>query len=99
TRVLAVTGFQTSALPIFEQPVDLAQRLDRRREIAFGSEKPSGQFDLITICDCIHDLAAPVETLRAIHRLLKADGTLIIVEPKARSEERRVGKLWNDSNA
>jgi 2-polyprenyl-3-methyl-5-hydroxy-6-metoxy-1,4-benzoquinol methylase len=40
-------------------------------------------FDLITICDCIHDLAAPVQTLKEVHALLKPDGTLFIVEPKA----------------
>jgi SAM-dependent methyltransferase len=60
-------------------------------QIGFATERPTGQFDLITICDCIHDLAAPLETLREIHRLLKADGTLFIVEPKAadRLEENR----------
>jgi ubiquinone/menaquinone biosynthesis C-methylase UbiE len=40
-------------------------------------------FDLITICDCIHDLAEPVKTLKEIRALLKPDGTLFIVEPKA----------------
>lgn len=40
-------------------------------------------FDLITICDCIHDLAAPVKTLKEIRALLKPDGVLFIVEPKA----------------
>jgi SAM-dependent methyltransferase len=40
-------------------------------------------FDLITICDCIHDLAEPVKTLREIRALLKPEGTLFIVEPKA----------------
>ncbi len=60
-------------------------------QIAFGTETPSGQFDLVTICDCIHDLGAPLETLREIHRLVKADGTLFIVEPKAadRLEDNR----------
>ena len=56
-----------------------AQGLD----IAFATESPKGQFDLVTICDCIHDLAAPVETLRKVHGLLKDDGTLFIVEPRA----------------
>jgi ubiquinone/menaquinone biosynthesis C-methylase UbiE len=39
-------------------------------------------FDLITVCDCIHDFAAPEQTLREIRALLKLDGTLFIVEPK-----------------
>jgi ubiquinone/menaquinone biosynthesis C-methylase UbiE len=40
-------------------------------------------FDLITICDCIHDLAEPVKTLKEVRALLKPEGTLFIVEPKA----------------
>jgi SAM-dependent methyltransferase len=41
------------------------------------------QFDLVTICDCIHDLATPVETLRLVRALVKPGGTLFIIEPKA----------------
>ena len=40
-------------------------------------------FDLIMTCDCIHDFASPQRTLEQIRRLLKSDGTLFIVEPKA----------------
>jgi ubiquinone/menaquinone biosynthesis C-methylase UbiE len=40
-------------------------------------------FDLVTICDCIHDLAEPVQTLAEVRALLKSEGTLFIVEPKA----------------
>ena len=39
-------------------------------------------FDLITACDCVHDFAAPRDTLREIRQLLKDDGTLFVVEPK-----------------
>ena len=42
-----------------------------------------GGFDFISICDCIHDLAEPVKTLKAVRALLKPDATLFIVEPKA----------------
>ena len=40
-------------------------------------------FDLITACDCIHDFAAPERTLEQIRVLLKPQGTLFIIEPKA----------------
>jgi SAM-dependent methyltransferase len=40
-------------------------------------------FDLITACDCIHDFAQPMETLREIRGLLKPEGTLFALEPKA----------------
>ncbi len=48
-------------------------------------------FDLITVCDCVHDFAAPVQTLQEIRRLLKPDGVLFIVEPKVadRLEDNR----------
>ena len=40
-------------------------------------------FDLITACDCIHDLAAPVRVVGEMKRLLKPGGTLFVVEPRA----------------
>jgi len=48
-------------------------------------QKLSGDenIDLITACDCIHDFAAPGRTLEQIRVLLKPEGTLFIVEPKA----------------
>lgn len=58
----------------------------------FSTEMPKGQsFDLITLCDVLHDLAEPQETLREIHARLKPEGVLFIVEPKAadRLEDNR----------
>lgn len=48
-------------------------------------------FDLVTLCDCLHDFAAPRETLGEIRALLNPDGTLFVVEPKvaSRLEENR----------
>jgi ubiquinone/menaquinone biosynthesis C-methylase UbiE len=48
-----------------------------------GKFESEGGFDLVTICDCIHDLAEPVKTLAEIRALLRREGTLFIVEPKA----------------
>jgi ubiquinone/menaquinone biosynthesis C-methylase UbiE len=48
-----------------------------------GELDPGEPFDLITACDCVHDFAAPKSTLAEMRRLLKPDGTLFIVEPKA----------------
>jgi ubiquinone/menaquinone biosynthesis C-methylase UbiE len=52
---------------------------------AVGADRlrANGGFDLVTICDCIHDLAEPVKTLKEIRALLKPEGTLFVVEPKA----------------
>ena len=48
-------------------------------------------FDLITLCDALHDLAEPLVTLQQIRALLKPDATAFIVEPKAadRLEDNR----------
>jgi 2-polyprenyl-3-methyl-5-hydroxy-6-metoxy-1,4-benzoquinol methylase len=48
-------------------------------------------FDLISLCDVLHDLAEPLKVLREIRALLKAEGTLFIVEPRAadRLEDNR----------
>jgi 2-polyprenyl-3-methyl-5-hydroxy-6-metoxy-1,4-benzoquinol methylase len=43
----------------------------------------NGGFDLITACDCVHDFAAPQATLAEIRSLLKPDGALFVMEPKA----------------
>lgn len=40
-------------------------------------------FDLITACDCVHDFSAPGRTLNEIRALLKPEGALFMVEPKA----------------
>jgi ubiquinone/menaquinone biosynthesis C-methylase UbiE len=60
-----------------------------------GSE---GKFDLITACDCVHDFAAPLETLKEIRGLLKSDGVLLMIEPKAadRLEDNRnsIGTMY-----
>lgn len=40
-------------------------------------------FDLITACDCVHDFSAPRQTLGEFRALLKPEGTLFVVEPKA----------------
>lgn len=49
------------------------------------------QFDLILACDVVHDLAAPVETLRQARARLQPDGALFVVEPRAndRLEDNR----------
>jgi 2-polyprenyl-3-methyl-5-hydroxy-6-metoxy-1,4-benzoquinol methylase len=55
---------------------------DRIRFLTGTTAECEAGFDLITVCDCIHDFAAPEQTLREIRALLKPDGTLFIVEPK-----------------
>ena len=82
----AVSGYDVDAASIAR-----ARAAASDLKIDFATELPRGPFDLVTLCDCIHDLAAPLETLRQVHGLVKADGTVFIVEPKAadRLEDNR----------
>ena len=59
--------------------------------VNFSTDKPAGKFDLVTICDCIHDLAAPTRTLKEVLSLMKNEASLFIIEPKAadRLEDNR----------
>jgi ubiquinone/menaquinone biosynthesis C-methylase UbiE len=56
------------------------------------ADMPRGSgFDFISLCDALHDLGEPVKTLEQVRALLKPQGMLFIVEPKAadRLEDNR----------
>jgi 2-polyprenyl-3-methyl-5-hydroxy-6-metoxy-1,4-benzoquinol methylase len=79
----AFPAAQVEGYDVDAQSISRAREGAKGMDIRLGSELPSGEFDLVTICDCIHDLAAPAETLKRVHSLVKPAGTLFIVEPKA----------------
>ncbi|HET6532741.1 MAG TPA: methyltransferase domain-containing protein [Actinoplanes sp.] len=54
-----------------------------RFEAADAADLPAGEFDLITMFDCLHDMGDPLAAARAARRALAADGTLMVVEPMA----------------
>ena len=64
-----------------------AQRSDAARptfvQATTADYRPESGFDLITLCDVLHDLPDPLTTLREIRGLLNGGGTLFILEPKA----------------
>jgi ubiquinone/menaquinone biosynthesis C-methylase UbiE len=41
-----------------------------------------GKYDLVLVCNAIHDMARPVETLQVMRRLVAACGTVIAIEPR-----------------
>ncbi len=51
-------------------------------EVANARELP-GNFDLVTVFDCLHDMGDPVEGMKRIRKSLNADGACMIVEPLA----------------
>jgi 2-polyprenyl-3-methyl-5-hydroxy-6-metoxy-1,4-benzoquinol methylase len=52
-------------------------------EISPAAEHPGGDYDLVTMFDCLHDMGDPVGAARQVQKLLAADGTWMIVEPNA----------------
>jgi SAM-dependent methyltransferase len=50
---------------------------------AAAADYPGGDFDLVTMFDCLHDMGDPVGAARHVRETLAADGTWMLVEPAA----------------
>ncbi len=51
--------------------------------VADARSHPQGDYDLITMFDCLHDMGDPVGAARHVRTLLKPEGTWMVVEPLA----------------
>lgn len=57
---------------------------DRVRFIqSTAADFPGNDFDLVCYFDCLHDMGDPVGAARHAYQALKADGTVLLVEPYA----------------
>ncbi len=52
-------------------------------EAVAAADIPGSGYDLITMFDCLHDMGDPVGAAKQMRKLIAADGTWMIVEPKA----------------
>ena len=52
-------------------------------QVAAAAAYAGGDYDLVTMFDCLHDMGDPVGAARHVHSTLKPDGTWMIVEPNA----------------
>ena len=52
-------------------------------EAVAAADIPGSGYDLITMFDCLHDMGDPVGAAKQMRELIAADGTWMIVEPKA----------------
>jgi SAM-dependent methyltransferase len=52
-------------------------------EVAPATAFPGGDYDLVTMFDCLHDMGDPAGAARHTRGALAADGTWMIVEPAA----------------
>lgn len=67
-------------------------------EVAKATDFPGNDYDLVAIFDALHDMADPVGTVTHISKILKHDGTLMLVEPFAKDEVKDnmnpIGRLF-----
>jgi len=52
-------------------------------ELEPASAYSGGDFDLVTMFDCLHDMGDPIGAARHVHSTLAPDGSWMIVEPRA----------------
>jgi SAM-dependent methyltransferase len=82
------------------QAHDLGGRV--RFEVAQAKEIADDGFDLVTVFDCLHDMGDPRGCAGHMRRILKPDGTWMIVEPLAgdRPEDNLnpVGRLYYNAS-
>jgi SAM-dependent methyltransferase len=53
-------------------------------EVAKAKEVPGKEFDLVACFDCLHDMGDPAGAAAHIHKMLKPDGTWMVIEPMAK---------------
>ena len=73
-----------------------------RFEVSQAKEIPEDDFDLVTMYDCLHDMGDPRGCAGHMRKILKKDGTWMIVEPIAgdRPEQNMnpVGRLYYNAS-
>ena len=73
-----------------------------RFEAASAKEIGEGEFDLVTFFDCLHDMGDPRGCSAHMRRILKKDGTWMVVEPLSsdRPEDNMnpVGRLYYNAS-
>jgi SAM-dependent methyltransferase len=78
------TDYHEASIVVARRQAAAAGVADRVRfEVADAADLPAGEFDLITMFDCLHDMGDPEAAARAARRALADDGTLMVVEPMA----------------
>jgi ubiquinone/menaquinone biosynthesis C-methylase UbiE len=73
-----------------------------RFEVAAAKDIAESNFDLVTMYDCLHDMGDPRGCAAHVRKILKQDGTWMIVEPiagdKAEQNMNPVGRLYYNAS-
>ncbi len=76
------SDYHDGSIAIARQRADEAGVGDRLRfEVAPAAAYTGGDYDLVTMFDCLHDMGDPIGAARHVLASLAADGTWLIVEP------------------
>jgi ubiquinone/menaquinone biosynthesis C-methylase UbiE len=67
-------------------------------EVSSAKQFPGNEYDLVAFFDCLHDMGDPVGAAAHAHKVLKPDGTMMLVEPFAHDELKKnlnpIGRLY-----
>jgi 2-polyprenyl-3-methyl-5-hydroxy-6-metoxy-1,4-benzoquinol methylase len=86
-RVLEELGWQAEGVDFDPDAVEIARRrgLDVRQGTLGEARYPDGRFHAVVMSHVIEHLPDPRALLRECHRILAADGTLVVITPNAGS--------------
>jgi hypothetical protein len=73
--------------PSIEMALENAKQAGLKGRLNFhvrdaGDPELAGSYDLVTAFECIHDMSDPVSALRAMRRLVKEDGFVLVVDER-----------------
>jgi SAM-dependent methyltransferase len=95
---VSVDGYDLDAPSIkaAKDHADAAGLSDRVRfhQVDAGTVDRAQTYDLVTAFECIHDLAQPVPVLKAMRRLVKPDGHVVVMDERV--NESFVGPVAGD---
>jgi SAM-dependent methyltransferase len=78
------SDYHPQSIQIAQERAAAAGVGDRIRfEVSSATTFPAGDYDLVTMFDCLHDMGDPVGAAKHVHAALADDGTWMIVEPMA----------------
>ena len=85
-RSIRVDGYDVDEPSIRNARIHAAEaRVDDRvkfHAVDAGDPSVSGEYDLVTAFECIHDMPDPVSTLRTMRRIAADDGIVIVMDEK-----------------
>ena len=92
SSMILIQPFDVSSIDTIEKSIHEAQKIAEQKnlnnltyEIA-SAENYSGEYDIISFFDCLHDMGDPVAAVSYAKTKLKSGGALMIIEPYSTEE-------------